>query len=439
MTLLGAAVVFLTGGTAPASKKSRELVVHEWGTFTSIQGSDGQLITWRPLRTVDLPGFVHQWPGGTPGAAANLPLKANLAAKQRMETPVIYFYSKDIPEVDVKVGFPKGLVTEWYPQASRFEDGLRPVTPAWLVNLDSWASRIDSRHTLLEKFGPKPAMKSEIEWKKLGIASASGKETLPSSATPNHYFAARETDSDIVTSRGKSSSTEMEKFIFYRGVGNFDSPLQVTMPTDRQVRFANHGSEAIEGIVWLELRGNGARFGVIPRLEAASSTQLEPRTIPLADVERLTGSELRRFLLASGLFEKEAASMIRTWEKSWFTETGSRALYVLPRKWTDGVLPLQIHPAPSKTVRVMVGRAEIFPPSMETRVRSLAIEFAQSSTSRRRELLSEFTALDLHRFQEAAIARALSGISDRAIVDPAWILASAGLESRRPAGFIHGN
>src|SRR5437868_4494252 len=36
------------------------LIVHEWGTFTSIAGKDGVTLEWRPLNgSADLPGFVH--------------------------------------------------------------------------------------------------------------------------------------------------------------------------------------------------------------------------------------------------------------------------------------------------------------------------------------------------------------------------------------------
>src|SRR5213593_2098041 len=36
------------------------LVVHEWGTFTSIAGKDGVALEWRPLNgSTDLPKFVY--------------------------------------------------------------------------------------------------------------------------------------------------------------------------------------------------------------------------------------------------------------------------------------------------------------------------------------------------------------------------------------------
>src|SRR5207245_3851299 len=91
------------------------LVVHEWGTFTSIAGKDGIALEWRPLNgPPDLPKFVHTIQEGDAGLR-NAP-KADLRATERMETPVIYFYSNNEMDVSLKVDFPKGKITEWYPQ-----------------------------------------------------------------------------------------------------------------------------------------------------------------------------------------------------------------------------------------------------------------------------------------------------------------------------------
>ena len=68
---VSAAAVLIPNGVA-ATTQSPDLVVHEWGTFTSIAGPDGQAVQWRPLTgPSDLPCFVtllnpdqHQdWPG----------------------------------------------------------------------------------------------------------------------------------------------------------------------------------------------------------------------------------------------------------------------------------------------------------------------------------------------------------------------------------------
>ena len=72
-------------------------------------------------------------------------------------------------------------------------------------------------------------------------------------------------------------------------------------------------------------------------------------------------------LVASGLYEKEADAMIKTWRSSWFEE-GMRVFYVLPRPTTDAVLPITIEPRPAELVRVLVGRAEVITPEMEKSV-----------------------------------------------------------------------
>src|SRR6266571_192536 len=103
-------------GMEPAPTR---FVVHEWGTFTSVVGEDGVPIAWHPLEQPrDLPGFVYV---GTP--------KGRLAATIRMETPVLYFYSDHDVDASVRVDFPGGQITEWYPVA-RWEPR-RPSRLEW--------------------------------------------------------------------------------------------------------------------------------------------------------------------------------------------------------------------------------------------------------------------------------------------------------------------
>src|SRR5881275_912598 len=47
-------------GKAVQKPADNRLVVHEWGTFTSIAGKDGVALEWRPLNgSTDLPKFVY--------------------------------------------------------------------------------------------------------------------------------------------------------------------------------------------------------------------------------------------------------------------------------------------------------------------------------------------------------------------------------------------
>src|SRR5207245_11631099 len=63
--------------------------------------------------STDLPGFVEHLRDGR--------FKIGLRGTVRMETPVLYFYDSREERVSVKVSFAKGVITEWYPHATRVE------------------------------------------------------------------------------------------------------------------------------------------------------------------------------------------------------------------------------------------------------------------------------------------------------------------------------
>src|SRR5690348_6753656 len=91
--LIGAAAL---GTAGMMGMPQKGLVVHEWGTFTSLQGSDGVPLRWNPLESSHLPRFVYNWNnaglGRYPTGLLSLGQKSVLVTLQRMETPVIYFY-----------------------------------------------------------------------------------------------------------------------------------------------------------------------------------------------------------------------------------------------------------------------------------------------------------------------------------------------------------
>src|SRR5262249_44348255 len=89
------------------------LVAHEGGTFTSFSGSDGVPVSFSPNND-DLPDFVYFQEGN--GLTKSRRLQAGGTVS--METPVLYFYTDRDLRVSVKVDFPKGWITEWYPFAA---------------------------------------------------------------------------------------------------------------------------------------------------------------------------------------------------------------------------------------------------------------------------------------------------------------------------------
>ena len=114
-------------------------------------------------------------------------------------------------------------------------------------------------------------------------------------------------------------------------------------------------------IAWLKRR-EGSRLAVVGRMPApgaATGVFFPHEWQPAAEVSATLASVLEAALVRAGLYPKEAAAMVKTWRASYFTEAGTRVLYLLPQAFTDAVLPLRVQPAPEEVVRVLVGRVEL--------------------------------------------------------------------------------
>lgn len=308
------------------------LTVHEWGTFTSIAGSEGQAVEWSPLTgSTDLPTFVEHF--RDPG------YKLGLRGTVRMETPVIYLYDSREETVSVNVAFSKGVITEWYPHASRVE----PAGNLYGENL--------------RKTGASGA----IAWDSVTLAPT-GRLNLPAGNGNNHYFAARMTSSTPLSVK-TATGEQQEKFLFYRGVSTFSVPLSAALDMGGKLRIRNRGDQEISTTILFERRGEkvGYRIGGSLQTEAI----LDPPELT-ASIDDL-GRDLEGILVAQGLYHDEARAMVETWRNSWFEE-GSRLLYIVPPAFVNEVLPLSIKPAPAQTVRVFVGRLELVTPATQKAV-----------------------------------------------------------------------
>jgi hypothetical protein len=346
-------VIALLCLVAATSSAAPEFEVHEWGTFTSIAGADGRAVPWQAT-SEDLPSFVYSNHFGCAGLRSCVmeQSKSQLRALIRMETPVIYFYTPEPLDVSLKVGFPTGRMTEWYPSAWNSTATL----------LDWGTFRVDpTQH-------PK----------------------LPTEAAPNHYYSAREVDAAPVLVTGRrfveggpgcterevefepgqktrmclssKPTQEWERFLFYRGVGDFHPPLEAVIS---KTEVTVTPTEKLGNALLFERRGNA--LGVT-RFDARAGRQNVSRPALTATPEsiRQTVFEL---LVASGLFEKEARAMVKTWDDSWFVE-GLRVFYVVPTARTEALLPLTIAPAPRRLVRTIVGRLELLMPEQLSAVKA---------------------------------------------------------------------
>src|ERR1035438_5972512 len=114
--------------TAIIGAQAQPLVVHEWGTFTSLQDEAGR--TLGSINTDDepVPPFCHDLDGlliARPGELPPVTYKGLASCHpdvtMRLETPVLYFHPPDGAAhpliASVKVVFHGGWLTQYYPEA----------------------------------------------------------------------------------------------------------------------------------------------------------------------------------------------------------------------------------------------------------------------------------------------------------------------------------
>jgi hypothetical protein len=311
---------------------SEGFTAHEWGTFTSIAGVDGQAVEWLPQAgSTDLPEFIGHLQGAS--------LKAGLRGTVRMETPVLYFYSSQPATVSVHVAFKNGLITEWYPDVSE-------ATPAGDLRKIALAAE---------------QTRGQVWWNSVHLEPSSVAE-YPKDDIETHYYAARETASTPLRVAAHAH-IQREKFLFYRGVADIHVPVSATPDANGNVTVQNRGADEIPNVILFERRGERVGYRIGGPLQ--NETVLEEPELT-SSVDNLR-ADLEGMLVARGLYPDEAHAMVETWRDSWFAE-GSRLFYIVPEVFVNSILPLDIRPAPAQLLRVFVGRIEVVTPSTQQEI-----------------------------------------------------------------------
>jgi hypothetical protein len=381
------------GAPAPAPLNTTQpespsrFIVHEWGTFTSFSGSNGIGLPFLPQGN-DLPNFVYT--SDQFNLLTKSPGPRHVVSLVSMETPVLYFYTDREMTASVSVKFPKGYLTEWYPQAQFQYDKERAA------------------HQLI--------------WKNFRLLPGAYVSLPRDKQRDNHYYAARETDAaplevpvnpELETLPGGQRAflgEQYEKFLFYRGVGSFGVPLGVQAQDNGTFVVTNKDPDRIAALFAVHIRNGQLSFRELGGLDGGADITVEQ---PRGDssVTEL-GSAVARVLAAQGLYEKEAQAMVKTWSKAWFGEEGTRFLYLLPTRMTDELLPLQVEPKPTGLVRVMVGRHDILTPERERQLDEIQRKLLalRAETAAAEKVLGD---LRLGRFTAPAVTQANSRINPK--------------------------
>jgi hypothetical protein len=165
-------------------------------------------------------------------------------------------------------------------------------------------------------------------------------------------------------------SGQQENFLFYRGLGNFEIPLTISMPKDEVVIEASKDFDIPHVFVYENLHYGISRILWSGPMKAGETRYVSPtRNIDQQLPDGLRPDEVySQFgvaLMDAGLNSQEAMAMLRTWEDSYFLKPGLRVFWLVPRDFTDAILPMKITPAPTQLERVLVGRAEVLTPVFE--------------------------------------------------------------------------
>jgi len=374
------------------------LVVHEWGTFLSVQGADGTTLGGMVDSEEKLPTFVRE---------RDLNGRNRAGMFQKVETPVTYFYTDRPMTVEVKVDMPRGLLTHWFPAVHTFGPPVNPkARPAGPGSFLDWGR--------VELFPDTPEF--------AGINKPVG-GVRPGAGADSTWRFARETDSALV--RVKSAPVpvrpelEVEKFLFYRGLGEFDLPLSIVSAgttDDVRLTLRNRGSERLTAVFAVRVRGGMLQYAHLPNVAGRGERLVNTATtmsawMPLEDGTRQVKQQLTTALTKEGLFAREALAMTNTWESSYFHNEGLRVLYVLPRRLADDLLPIHIKPAPDRLERVMVGRVEVLTPGQEG---ELLRQVANLQSADRKVREAAQATLDrLGRLKEPALRRLLALSTNR--------------------------
>lgn len=389
------------------------MTVHEWGTFTVLQGSDGGNIKWyqQPKDLVDLPDFVRTLGGlgksGLPiGSGSGLDLV-------RMETPVLYFYPEEDDEaldITVSASFKGGRITEVFPPAYHANPG-QTVWQGTLLPPDS-----PEREQIPTAKGPRgrhyaAARAVPDAWLFRGQEHPNMLKT---------YTKLRAVDPSHPLLLGKNVQP-IEPFIFYRGAGtpsHFGIRARQDSKDPSKYTLSNFHEAVIPKLFALRVHDGMSSWLALTDLAKATYDRevkgmvneqtfvFPPPTESVSEGAEQLRSAMVTTLADEGLTKQEAAAMVATWDNLWFTEAGTRVLAILPQSFADDMVPLEIAPMPSAIDRVFVARIELINRDQEAAL--MAVLNAPNADP-------ESLSVDAKRLRDIQLGRYSAGGLERAM------------------------
>ncbi|MEO6189640.1 MAG: T9SS type A sorting domain-containing protein [Saprospiraceae bacterium] len=349
LTLIKVFIIFIFFGSNMNAQSTLQ-DVHEWGTFTTVQNSTGTRLAG--LKGEKLPDFVYDM---KLYSANGIEIKNS---EIQMETPVLYFYADKQLDVKINVQFKNGIINQWFPNRMTGQN----VTSNLVVDLSLPSKGYNEWDiTVLDK-------------------KARPKLIEDPNIVTQEYTTPRNTSSNYI----QGQNSEFEKFIFYRGLANFETPFKVEFNQKNNLVIENKFASPLSYVLVYDNSPN--RQPTIWWSGAIKSGEKKVIADPAKDSEfSEVNTEINRFrdqLVEGGLFRDEADAMLNTWFEAYFVNVtdveGLRVFWITPSSFVDEILPLTISPSPLRSKRVFVGRSELLKKSFEDELSTLSLDEIKS-------------------------------------------------------------
>jgi hypothetical protein len=329
-----------------------DLVVHEWGVFTvfnDVQYANAD----RKAEWGSLPSFFYR----------QFPKERLRWSPSAWDKPIVYFYAKPQPlRVGVKVTFTDGAPVVWWPAAADpYDDwpgGIHTKKPRPYRSLawEAWlGDRVPAPGGI--RFGGAPGKDPLVKVTEFPLPADCWlrEARLPAAAR----LTVTGTDPDTARRRpGLPDRLETERFLYYDGLVPAPTYLRCEKVEAGAVVLRNRARFGVRRLFVVDRRAPGAIGfaavdGEAQPFQAGSALRVELRPIAARDWPAAGVKAVHKALTAGGLFDAEAESLLKIWQKRLLEADGVTVFHILPPDEYDRMLPLTVLPVPAaRPVRV---------------------------------------------------------------------------------------
>ena len=323
--------------------------LHEWGVFTAPRGAlwlqQDMIAEWQSF-----PAFFH---GVLPGR--------QLAYRGPVNKPVIFLHGESKHPVQVTLQFTAGRPLIWWPPAEY---------PA--AGIGDWGRAEENSLSFQVNLGEQLA-------EPMKVAKGHWVEDLRKvRSTPFSGYGSAWPEGRM------DNESWTENFLYYDGLMKRPRPPEVERGEKGIILRTDSDHPWLDVLVIdRSVDGSKVSLGRLPEIAAGERETAVPLAqADAAEVEALP-AVLKRKLVAVGLHDDEAQSLLDLWSEGLFERTGLSLCYRLPEEVYDEWIALHCQPKPKKVVRVGLVLHEHLEPELAETVETLVVQLGADKVQER--------------------------------------------------------